>query len=71
MNLSHLSIGGGVTGIETLVSVVKSLKDKLKKTNNQKSNKIVLGIIDKDAKNIPGGVAYGFENSQYGYFNNL
>ena len=70
MNLSHLSIGGGVTGIETLVSVVKSLKDKLKKTNNQKSNKIVLGIIDKDAKNIPGGVAYGFENSQYGYFNN-
>ena len=30
----------------------------------------MVGIIDKNPENIPGGVAYGFFISQYGYFNN-
>jgi hypothetical protein len=29
-----------------------------------------LAIIEKNHENIPGGVAYGFYNSQYGFFNN-
>ena len=70
MNLSHLSIGGGVTGIETLISLVNSIKKKLNKTKSQINKEIIIGIIDKNSKNIPGGVAYGFENSKYGYFNN-
>ena len=70
MILSHLSIGGGVTGIETLISIVQTIKRKLERTKKSKKNKILLGIIDKNSENIPGGVAYGFKNSQYGYFNN-
>lgn len=68
MYFFYTSIGGGITGIETLINIVQSLK---KHKFKQKRNKIInLAIIDKKPENIPGGVAYGFHNSQYGFFNN-
>ena len=68
MDFFYTSIGGGITGIETLINIVQSLK---KHKFKQKRNKIInLAIIDKKPENIPGGVAYGFHNSQYGFFNN-
>ena len=68
MNFFHTSIGGGITGIETIITIVKNLK----KYNIKNNNKRILrfAIIDKKPENIPGGVAYSFENSQYGFFNN-
>ena len=62
------SIGGGITGIETLISCVKMIKNNLRKKKIK--NKFIFSIIDKDPSNIPGGVAYGFQKSLYGYFNN-
>ena len=35
-----------------------------------KNSKIRIAIIDKDLKNIPGGIAYSLEKSKYGFFNN-
>ena len=68
MNFSHISIGGGITGIETVINIVENI---LKKSNKKKiKNKIKIAIIDKNPKNIPGGVGYGMEISKYGYFNN-
>ena len=65
MHFSHISIGGGITGLETIISAFINIQKKLKK-----SKKIIFAIIDKNPENIPGGVAYGFKNSQFGYFNN-
>ena len=74
MYFSHISIGGGIIGVETIISIVSSLKQNLKKNkrNSRKFrfDKFNFAIIDKEPKNIPGGVAYSFQNSQYGYFNN-
>lgn len=68
MNFFYTSIGGGITGIETLINIVQNLK---KHKFKQRRKKIInLAIIDKKPENIPGGVAYGFNNSQYGFFNN-
>ena len=67
MQLFHASLGGGITGIETVISIVDNIN---KKKNNFKQKKIILAIIDKDPENIPGGVAYGFNKSLFGYFNN-
>ncbi len=68
MNFIYTSIGGGITGIETLINIVQNLKSHKFK---RKEKKIInLAIIDKKPENIPGGVAYGFSNSQYGFFNN-
>jgi hypothetical protein len=53
-------IGFGVIGSEAIYSINKL---KLKK-------KIKIAIIDKDKKNIPGGVAYSINKSKYGFFNN-
>ena len=65
MHFSHISIGGGITGLETIISAFINIQRKLKK-----SKKIIFAIIDKNPENIPGGVAYGFKISQFGYFNN-
>ena len=66
MNFSHISIGAGITGIETaLVAANEILK---KKSHRQRHYSIA--IIDKSPKNIPGGVGYGFQISKYGFFNN-
>ena len=65
MRFSHISIGGGITGLETIISTFTNIQRKLKK-----SKKIIFAIIDKNPENIPGGVAYGFKISQFGYFNN-
>ena len=65
MHFSHISIGGGITGLETIISAFTNIQRKLKKPK-----KITFAIIDKNPENIPGGVAYGFKISQFGYFNN-
>ena len=70
MQFSHISIGGGITGIETIISTIKEIERKIKKNKNIRGKKFKFAIIDKNPENIPGGVAYGFSKSQYGYFNN-
>lgn len=70
MHFSYISVGGGVTGIETLVTIINGIKKKLNKSKKFTNKKITVAVIDKNLNNIPGGVAYGFENSKYGYFNN-
>ena len=71
---SHVSIGGGITGLETIISAFENIQKKLKKSKKKRINlkfkKFNFAIIDKNPENIPGGVAYGFFISQYGYFNN-
>ena len=57
-------IGFGVIGVETLYGIQKIL------LKNPKKNKIKIAIIEKNLKNVPGGVAYSRENSKFGYFNN-
>ena len=59
-------IGFGVIGVQTLLGIKKIL---LKKKQINK-NKIKIAIIEKNLKNIPGGVAYSKENSKFGFFNN-
>ena len=54
-------VGFGVIGTEALY--------KLKKLASNKK-KISVAIIEKDLKNIPGGVAYSLDKSKYGFFNN-
>ncbi len=56
-------VGLGVIGAETLGALLKykSLKNK---------KKIKIAIIEKDIKNIPGGVAYSQSKSKFGFFNN-
>ena len=70
MRFSHVSIGGGITGIETIISTFNNIKKRIEKNKKIKKKKINFKIIDKDPENIPGGVAYGFKKSQFGYFNN-
>ena len=68
MHLFHVSLGGGISGIETLLLLVKKIYTIQKTKKNKK--KVILGVIEKDPKNIPGGIAYGFDKSLYGFFNN-
>ena len=74
MHVSHISIGGGITGLETIISAFLNIKKELKKSKNKcvklKLKKFIFAIVDKNPENVPGGVAYGYENSKYGYFNN-
>ena len=74
MHFSHISIGGGVTGIETVISAFNKIEKELKKSKKTckklKFKNFFFAIIDKNPKNIPGGVAYGFDISRFGYFNN-
>ena len=66
MIFDHISVGGGVIGVNTLVSLLKKIIKK--KLNN--NTKIKLCIIDKNLKNVPGGIGYGKYTSKFGYFNN-
>ena len=73
MNFTHISIGGGIVGVETTISIFNNICLYLKNKKFQKKikdKKFSFAIIDAKPQNIPGGVAYGFEASQYGYFNN-
>lgn len=58
-------IGFGVIGVEILHGIKKSLIKK-----GLKKKKIKIAIIEKNLKNIPGGIAYSQENSKFGFFNN-
>jgi len=69
MRFSHISIGGGVTGLETIISAFESIQKKLNKYKI-KNKKFTFAIIDKNPENIPGGVGYGYKVSRFGYFNN-
>ena len=66
MKFSHISIGAGITGIETILALTKEVDRKKKYI----SPKFLVGIIDKNPENISGGVGYGFKISKYGFFNN-
>ena len=74
MYFSHISIGGGITGLETIISAFNEIKNQLIKSKIKrekfKFKKFTFVIIEKKPENIPGGSAYGFKNSKYGYFNN-
>ena len=59
-------IGFGVIGVQTLLGIKKLLIKKKQKGED----KIRIAIIEKNLKNIPGGVAYSKVNSKFGYFNN-
>tara|TARA_B100000787_G_scaffold52758_1_gene38127 strand:+ start:7736 stop:9286 length:1551 start_codon:yes stop_codon:yes gene_type:complete len=59
-------IGFGVIGVQTLLGIKNFLLKKKKKSKN----KIRIAIVEKNLKNIPGGVAYSQINSKFGYFNN-
>ena len=59
-------IGFGVIGVQTLLGIKKLLIKKKQKSKD----KIRIAIIEKNLKNIPGGVAYSKVNSKFGYFNN-
>tara|TARA_B100001063_G_C16776116_1_gene565523 strand:+ start:4510 stop:6045 length:1536 start_codon:yes stop_codon:yes gene_type:complete len=54
-------IGFGVIGVESLHAIA---------TKINKNKKINIAIIEKDIKNIPGGVAYSKLKSKFGFFNN-
>ncbi len=74
MLVSHISVGGGITGLETIISTFSNIEKKLKKSKKKcaklRYKKFIFAIVDKKPENIPGGVAYGYQNSKYGYFNN-
>ena len=52
MKFSHISIGAGITGIETILALTKEVDRRKKKI----SPKFLVGIIDKNPENISGGV---------------
>ena len=66
MLFDFVIIGFGVIGVETLYGIQKVFQE----NKNKNKNKIKIAIIEKNLKNIPGGVAYSQENSKFGYFNN-
>ena len=63
MNFNLTMVGFGVIGVETLYNLSKKIR-----SNKQKN--YIIAIIEKDLKNIPGGVAYSLEKSKFGFFNN-
>ena len=54
-------IGFGVIGVESLHTIADKIK---------KNKKINIAIIEKNVKNVPGGVAYSKLKSKFGFFNN-
>jgi hypothetical protein len=64
MNYDHISIGGGIIGINSFIYLIKKI------LNNKSKKRINLCIVDQSINNIPGGIGYGKQTSLYGYFNN-
>ena len=54
-------IGFGVIGVESLHAIADKIN---------KNKKINIAIIEKNVKNVPGGVAYSKLKSKFGFFNN-
>jgi len=54
-------IGFGVIGVESLYTIAEKIN---------KNKKFNIAIIEKNIKNIPGGVAYSKLSSKFGFFNN-
>lgn len=54
-------IGFGVIGVESLHAITEKIN---------KRKKFKIAIIEKNIKNIPGGVAYSKLSSKFGFFNN-
>ena len=54
-------IGFGVIGVESLYAIAEKIN---------KNKKFNIAIIEKNIKNIPGGVAYSKLSSKFGFFNN-
>ncbi len=54
-------IGFGVIGVESLYAIAQKIN---------KNRKFNIAIIEKNIKNIPGGVAYSKLSSKFGFFNN-
>lgn len=54
-------IGFGVIGVESLHTITEKIN---------KNKQFNIAIIEKDLKNIPGGVAYSKLSSKFGFFNN-
>ena len=61
MKFNLAIVGFGVIGVETLHKITEKIN---------KSKKFNIAVIEKDLKNIPGGVAYSKLNSKFGFFNN-
>ena len=60
MSYEIIFFGGGIGSINTLINILSSrIKRRFK-----------VAVIDKNIKNIPGGVAYGKATSSMGFFNN-
>ena len=51
-------IGFGVIGVESLHKITEKIN---------KSKQFNIAVIEKDLKNIPGGVAYSKLNSKFGF----
>ena len=54
-------IGFGVIGVESLYAIAEKIN---------KNKKFNIAVIERNIKNIPGGVAYSKLSSKFGFFNN-
>ena len=57
MYFAHISIGGGIVGVETIISTFDNVCSSLKKKNiqqNFRGKKISFAIVDTKPENIPG-----------------
>ena len=52
-------IGFGVIGVESLYSIAEKIN---------KNKKFKIAVIERNIKNIPGGVAYSKLSSKFGFF---
>ena len=70
----HVSIGGGLIGTLSTIEIIEKILNNIYRNQNRvkilKNFSLNFCIIDKNSNNFLGGIAYGFENSKFGYFNN-
>ena len=66
MYFDFVAIGSGVAGISSIENIIFYLV----KNKSRFNRNISLALIDKEPKNIPGGVGYSFNTSKFGFFNN-
>ena len=63
MYFSHISIGGGIVGVETVISTFDNICSSFKKKDiqqNFKGKKFSFAIVDTKPENIPGGGSLWF-----------